>query len=503
MEQNPTHQQVNAQLNHTLRMHLERLLGSEFPPIDFRLDMVAIACLVLLAENEAEAQYGSSENPFTHGSLVEEISTLGFPIDGDFERAFDGMVGAGYVRIREDGTLSTERPLLRMSHLLDLVFPKMPGMNLVAYLVQTSEEVLSGRKDLMSGNRQLDQVLEMQGIPISTGQTDPEPQRTDAPRPQPPAASKKYHVPAREKAREKSAQQAILERLRMAARSDDARNIISGSRIISSNKNKIQTDEVSHPQGTEPIPPAPIPSGVPGELDGIKTEELPEELPEELGKPSHDAPEVYFQEDDITGVSSLDLLETSIQSEGEADGEAIRPAEEIQPVPISGKEPEKEEPGESIPDEREGEPLTGPEGKKDVEADRDARTPIAEFEPDSTLDCPLCGQGRVEPHETSIGKLFYECSREGCHFISWGKPHNLPCPRCGNPFMVENRDGSGRILLKCPRATCGYKQNHPGEDGSIGDEQGRDGREKHVLMLPQNPKPRRKVVRKRVVRRKR
>lgn len=486
MEENPTYRQVNAQFSRTVRMHLDRLLGSELVAANFQMDMAAIACLVLLAEREVQTEHASShEGRFTHESLVKEISSLGFPTDGDLENTLEGLVRAGHVRIRKDGTIMAERPLLHASHLLDLVFPRMPGMNLVAYLVQTSEEVLSGRKDLTSGNRQLHQVLQMQGVPISRSLDGPQHQTPAAPRPKPTAASKAPDVPGRKKTRERSSkQQTILDRLRAAARSTGSRNPISGSRIISSGKHLKQAEEVKHSEEVPPIPQAFVSSEEPGKRDEDKTE-------------------IPYKGVDITETSDLRLPETSVLAESQPYQEDIRPTEETQPLSISGREPEEDGTGDPISRERVEEALTAPEGEKGITADEHTERRVTGFEGDSTPACPLCGQGRIEPHETPTGKLFYKCSREGCYFISWGKPHNLPCPRCGNPFMVENREGSGRIFLKCPRATCGCKQNLPEQVGSVKDEQLRDGREKCLLGFSENPKPRRKVVRKRVVRRKR
>jgi hypothetical protein len=100
---------------------------------------------------------------------------------------------------------------------------------------------------------------------------------------------------------------------------------------------------------------------------------------------------------------------------------------------------------------------------------------------------------------TAVGKTYYKCPNRSCNFVSWGKPYHRKCPRCLNPFLVESADPSGQKLLKCPRATCGYSlkySNRPDEALEGADHPG------FQKEFPAR-KPRRALVRRRIVRRKR
>jgi hypothetical protein len=134
--------------------------------------------------------------------------------------------------------------------------------------------------------------------------------------------------------------------------------------------------------------------------------------------------------------------------------------------------------------------------------DDDIDKRIIAFEEDLSLQCPICKHSKVMVENTATGKSYYKCSNKECNFISWGKPHHISCPKCNNPFLIEASNKAGETILKCPRATCRYRKkarfdtagNH--KDYIESATQGKN----NVISISQ--KPRRKVVRRRVVRRK-
>ncbi|UCD31189.1 MAG: hypothetical protein JSV38_10260, partial [Desulfobacterales bacterium] len=135
-------------------------------------------------------------------------------------------------------------------------------------------------------------------------------------------------------------------------------------------------------------------------------------------------------------------------------------------------------------------------------ADDNIEKRITDFEEDLSLECPLCKRSKIKNKETKMGKSYYRCSSKTCIFISWGKPHHIPCPTCNNPFLVESSEKDGKTMLKCPRATCRHRQGLPWE-GTDNDQKGPDSsckENKKVAAISR--KPRRKVVKRRRVRRK-
>ena len=125
-----------------------------------------------------------------------------------------------------------------------------------------------------------------------------------------------------------------------------------------------------------------------------------------------------------------------------------------------------------------------------IRIDDDIEKRIIAFEEHLALECPICKQSTIQTEETVMGKTFYRCLAKNCNFISWGKPYHILCPRCNNPFLVEASDNAGKTILKCPRSTCRYRQNLPWETPE------------NNKGTPVSRKPRKRVKKRSVVRRK-
>ena len=128
---------------------------------------------------------------------------------------------------------------------------------------------------------------------------------------------------------------------------------------------------------------------------------------------------------------------------------------------------------------------------------------IAALEKDLAMQCPMCKSGRIEKEETAADKVYYKCSSKECVFISWGKPYHLVCPMCNNPFLVEISQKDKKTTLKCPRATCSHWQNLPGEMPDEPQDKPVSPSQEPIKSNTVLQKPRRKVRRRKVVRRKR
>jgi ssDNA-binding Zn-finger/Zn-ribbon topoisomerase 1 len=127
---------------------------------------------------------------------------------------------------------------------------------------------------------------------------------------------------------------------------------------------------------------------------------------------------------------------------------------------------------------------------------------ITAFEDGLATACPLCGTGRIERKETAKSKSYYVCSNKDCVFIRWGRPYHMACPHCKNPFLIESTDKAGEAILKCPRPTCRYRQKLPGETSDNPLESSLSTPKKPLKLCARSRKPKIRVVRKRLVRRK-
>jgi len=167
-QNNPTAQNVRKQLDQTLDQHIERLIGSRYGVGALPVNLATISCVILLTEreNEIDSYPSTPSERHTHETLLKELSEIGLDPDEDLKMALQDMIQEGYIDVDDNGRFSAKKPTISMAKLLDRIFPKMPGMNFIAYFVQTMDEAQSGRKDLDSAISQFDQMLKMQGVSL-------------------------------------------------------------------------------------------------------------------------------------------------------------------------------------------------------------------------------------------------------------------------------------------------------------------------------------------------
>lgn len=521
---------VASQFGQTIRSHISRLTGRTVDNDVLKLDGFTLACVVLIAERETEIKKGTKSLHYTEATLMYELSTLGARPDRDPKGFLADMKRAGYIRVGEDGTIRAQDSLLDMSRLLERIFPKMPGMSLVAYIVQTMEEVLSGRKDLDAARGQLDQMLGMQGVPLHQPKKQADTGLSQAFAQKKPIVSSGQR-PIRSEGLGEAEKQAILRRLRATATPRQDRSTIFGSPGIlhGGTTSAIQAGGEKEGQDTRGKK---TPDGSPTQDLSNDREETPEkqsfeEMPaHDLVRAGQEGEESLRHEEHATEVEAGHIGDRMIFEIPQIvpDSEAIE-SENLEPMAVPDEEDawerdglgrggnilpaEKAEApqqqhggiGPARPEMKDAEDTEHHEGreKEDILKDDAIETRIAAFEEYLAMTCPLCGKGKIEEHVTAKGKRFYECTNEDCYFVSWGKPYHFPCPRCQNPFMIEAFDASGKAFLKCPRATCNFKQNLPGDDDPLK----MDAPEIALSNAKPRKRPVRKVVRRRLVPRKR
>ena len=478
-QDNQSTPQARYLFDQTLKQHIERLIGSPYGIGGLPLNVVTLSCFILLTEqvkNEMD-NFSTPSERFTQASLIQELKEIGLPRTPDLEAVVQEMTQKGYMGIDESGKLYGKKPTLSMAQLLDHTFPKMPGMNLIAYLIQTLDEVNSGRKDPAFAIRQFDETLKMQGVQLKKEKKplaqklvfqdedrkkslmDERPTLQDNPpesqRKKDPLFSESYGTLEKENALKSS------------------KAFPSESKIISSEgcSDKVQIKEITF--GT-----------LLSEQNTVDTSYV--EVYEEL-------------------ISATDSESNSMEAEGESWlPESLTESSDRKAVSETGNAPfESSRKKTDLPFDR-AETISEcePEGMIDVTPDDTVERHIIDFEEDLAMQCPLCKVKKVQIRKTITGKTYYLCANKNCHFISWGKPYHLACPRCHNPFLIEIADRDNVPILKCPRATCHYWQKSDGE--------GLEGIKEIKPFPPQadpltalkSKTPRRRFVRKRVVRRK-
>jgi len=505
MKQNDlTAREIRNQFDQALIQHVERLVGTGDGIGTLPLNCTTISCLILLTERENEIDnFGLDPSErYSQETFLDELAELCLEPDSDLKKKLREMTQKGYIHVDDDGRFSPEKPTINTAHLLDRIFPGMPGINLVAYLIQTMDEVQSGRKDLEFAISQFDQTLEMKGVSLKKEKAGPGPHKALKPPVKRIVPLKKIGSP-----RISHSESNILSSSDHSGRKE-IKEVHFGEVLSKQDdspescpeireENKVQKPDMKGVEKRE----------APGEQNEIKGAHAESEissgtLQQTLSEPGSESLDLVSEEasTDITLEDTSSVCEEGLKfSEYEGQEEdplkhsetefeqikSVRPEETLPPL-------EKEYGTKSIPEEH------GP-----ANADNIIEKRIAAFEEDLAMQCPICKSGKIQATETAMGKVYYNCSNKNCNFVSWGKPYHLVCPQCNNPFLVETVDKDGKKIIKCPRATCRYRQKSPLEIADEQREKAGSPSEEPANKTMNLRKPRRKVVRRRVVKRKR
>ncbi len=455
---------IRARFDETLGQHLERLIGTRYGIGSLPLNVATIPCLILAVERETDIERASSSPPerYREETFLNELAEFGLNPDEDLKASLRGIIQKGYIDVSSDGSFSATKPAISMVQLLDRIFPKMPGVNLVAYVVQTMDEVLSGRKELETAISQFKQTLQMQGVPLSKQKTPPKPKQM-------PEKIFRY--------RQEQTKSYM----------DIASPVLRGQDI---NRFSVQSFFTREEATAEDITDQP---------DDTEVQKLKESKKTTKPERERAAEDVRSIEESL--VQPRAASEPSPKHETHEQGwpeKAVPVGDEPDRTAVTEEEETKTESRE-MPEVSETESETEPvsEQEETIVTDDIIEKQIAAFSEDLASACPVCRIGEIQTQQTAKGNPFYTCSNKDCNLISWGKPHHIVCPQCKNPFLIETADSAGKITLKCPRATCRYRQNLAGETQNAA-----TAWHEPAKPSPPSPTPRRKVVRRRVLVRK-
>lgn len=499
---------IIARFDRILAKHIERLFGKPRKPDELAFNLMTLSCLLLLAEQQAgeENNFTTPVDRYSRERLLAELKEIGIGSEAGLDEALGAMQQKGYIREDAAGVLCALAPTVATAAQFDRLLPGMPGVNLIAYVAQTLDEVVAGRKDLESALEQFDQTLEIKGVPLSEA---PEPDVAGAAGGKA-AVGGAHIVRGLSQTRERPASPrgnlisaAAYQRLYPETSSGAAARTSDGGRIISVTGTAGQPEVREVKFGPESSP-AKKPQttvadrggqdGPPGaaiegrdetvfrqEKDAARSHEA--EFPDEMDESQGGHP-VFTGASEKAAESATTGPEQQPQQENPPEQEAL----ETQGAADEAKD---SPPAACVAGETGGKPADTP----DVIDDADIASRVASFEEDLALQCPLCRRARVTAEKTVSGKIYYRCGHNRCNFISWGKPYHLTCPSCNNPFLIES-ERNGKMVLKCPRATCRYwrGEQERQQDGSAAVLKG--------AAAGDASDRKRRVVRRRVVRRK-
>lgn len=524
--------EINNMLNvfdEILFKHFERLIGSRCGVGELSLNSVTISLIMLLMERENEIEsFPSNEvDRYKNETLIKHFEELGFDADQSMNLVVEEMIRKAYIHV-DDDRLIPQKPTISMARLIDLVFPKMPGMNLVAYFVQSMDEVKSKRKDLDSAADQFDQVLQMQGVPLKKS-----PQQSELSKVSIQSADKETHIHKSEKsqkiAQKVSPGKGLKTPIILGSKSSDkflghSKGSFSEPKVLSSDayKGKIEIRKVDFGE-----------HGLKKDEPDIKSSDEHEHIEDEKLASGVKPVETLSHDDADIESSATSMMTSSEKPIGTVFNEQNPSVEAVAtkaaeldsnasnidvPHDLKSTEHDKSIFNNIKDDSRklnlshknmedvkvaaEGNLETAFEKEESFTNDDDIDKRIIAFEEDLALECPLCKHSKILIENTATGKSYYKCSNKECNFISWGKPHHIHCPKCNNPFLIEASNKAGKTILKCPRATCRYWKKTLFDTADNHKDYIESAIQKKNKVISISQKPRKKVVRRRVVRRK-
>jgi len=503
--------EIRLRFEDVLRDNIRRLMDTMPEAASLPFDIVTITSLILMVERENEIQTfpESAEARYSEKTLIDELAETGIDIDDNSKTSVNNLASMGFCTINEDHELIPRESTPKLVAVLDNLFPGMPGMNLVAYFLQTLQEAVSGRKDVEQAISQFEQTLFTRGVSLSKLN---KPAGSNGK----PDVSQKESQPAPQAAKAKSERRdAYMQRLReMRSKQSGDSNGVTNAKSVTPLQ-KLEVKPLFPPPIAASERPADVsdtigaPSVTPGPEAEVEIEKPVETSETQSPEPMSDAASeiqpdeipVEFSQTDNVGTET-DQIEVST-SDTAAD-------EENEDTVASSSEPFDESGIEVPADSPEDGAVSTPSDSTDIDTETVKKEDLVDekvqaFQEYLAMTCPYCREGKVLAAETEKGKVYYSCENTECNFISWGKPYHFSCPYCQNPFLVEFSTHDGINGLKCPKATCNFRQDHlespfltPPNPSSLSNP---------AMATPGSVEPpkkkRKKLVRKRLVRRKR
>ncbi len=483
----------------------EKIKAIDYPLV-YNLD--TISCLVMSVEREREINEHSATDPpqrYQRESFLNDLQEMGIEINDQLKTSFQSLCDQQLIYIDAEGYLYARPSAFSITDAIDSIFPGMPSFHLIGYIIQTIQEVYSGRKTIDEAKHSLEQTL------LSRGKVEP---TKKAPSSQDTNQKQNYSRRLSQllsKTQKKTDQPVVISKSGVSSnRKIEIRSLFGKQEPIESEikpeslappvQHKIDTEtepiksqsltdvqpnddmsiNESSPQQNEISPkndlltqphsisPEPLPETLSDEPISIvhpdrhPSESVADEIEEDSFAEHQDADEIISIADPHIAKPIQKKKQDSIQQteapelEYEDSEEIISIADPHIAKPIQKKKQDSIQQTEAP--ELEYEDSDTAEIKKSAIADDLIELQIAEFEKELAILCPLCAQGKILSGVTEKGKVYYSCSYPRCKFISWSKPYHFVCPTCKNPFLIEFSSETIKLGLKCPRSTCSYSQ---------------------------------------------
>ncbi|HKK91744.1 MAG TPA: DNA topoisomerase I [Desulfobacteraceae bacterium] len=448
---------VRGELDEILAKEITSFIEMDTDIALMSYNLANISCILIAVEREREIKSFADSPPerFTRKSLIRELVEIGLEEDDALIEAVDSVIQMGYLSTNFNQELVAEVPAYTMVGFLDNMFPGMQGMNLIAFVMQMNDEVVSGRKSLEQAKKNFAQTLKSRGVAVTK-------EKVEA----------KAADPAMEMSFKESKE--VAEKLKAAS----AKRLANLRRKRSDRKPSFYSSDGS---ASEKATVKDLFDKGPSKEELAAREAAKAEAENEARKAQLRAEELAQREEKVKEAEAaareaekrareleireqeLAVAEEAARSAREKE-QALKEREEK----MAAREAElkaMEERLKAAEEERLRRESQAAEkddkqsNRQEQESPEDIEARIAAFEAELAMACPVCNGGKVVSEQTPAGKAYYTCSNSECRFVSWDQPYHFPCPMCKNPYLVEMNTAQGKGL-KCPRASCSYSQDN-------------------------------------------
>ena len=478
---------VRAQLDEILAREITSLIEIDSDSALLTYNLSTISGILIAVEREREIKNADDFSPerFTLDSLIDELVELGLTRDETLLTSLEYIMDQGYLTHNANGEIKAEVSAYTIVGFLDRMFPGIQGMQLVAFVLQMNDEVLSQRKSLDYAKESFAQTLKKSGVSVTREKAEKKAREIASNKSD--GQMKEMSLKLKSANIKRFAQQRFREKMRLnKVEGKPSLHIAGGGRF---DKIKVTSLFDDGPSKEEL-------EARQREKDAAEQKRLKEQMRAfELAKQEaqaalreldRKAAELAAREQKLENAKKavLDIEQAEAKLKARQAEIALKEAElnlkeeqmkaeakeiaRLQEEQLSlQKQQEKEEEERSrLEKEKEREEsasLNAPSAasavppSSPVPDDLEAR--IAAFESELSTPCPMCHTGKVKTETTGAGKTYYVCSEPNCRFVSWTQPYHFPCPLCKNPFLVEFQSNPVDKGLKCPRASCSFSQN--------------------------------------------
>ncbi len=390
---------------------------------------------------------------------------MGIHSGDELDNDLTAVIEMGYLSFTPAGDLQAEASAHTLVAFLDTMFPGMQGMNLVAFVMQMNDEVISGRKTLETAQQSFAQTLKSRGIAINREKAEAAVRSVQAPgggihkSSVQPISSVNRAVSKQLK--ENAAKRIVSLRSRRAS----SRPAVYSSSGHDAERSTVK-DVFDKKPSDDALAAAQERQQAAQELAELQArlreaEERARQL-EAREKELKQAEDAARQAEQQARKRVADEAAAVAEKEAELQVRADEILAAEQQIRIEKAAMEKADLDRQCSGQGDAEPVpvAVPEPEPEPADDADLASRIEAFEAELAMPCPVCLEGKIVTETTARNKTYYTCSNRACRFVSWEKPFHFECPLCKNPFLTEFTTPAGDKGLKCPRAACTYSQNN-------------------------------------------